>query len=157
MKQKYTIQKNDEKNQLIIKEYAELDKEIMSFLCETTYDAAAIQSVIGLGKEALVAQLRTENMYPPNVYAERIAETVMKMYQGSDADPQAEVLFDDMELMGREYQHQIVDEEIEEETGDIDDILEDDFNDEYEEEEDLKLDSPLKIADDENGEFDDEA
>ena len=51
MKHKYLIEKNEEKNELIIKEFAELDKEILSYLCQETYAQEKIRSAIAKGKE----------------------------------------------------------------------------------------------------------
>jgi hypothetical protein len=59
MKQKYLILKNDEKTKLIIREFAELDKEIFTFLCEETFDDESVTSAIAIGKDALIATLRT--------------------------------------------------------------------------------------------------
>ena len=49
MKQKYTIHKDTDNKRLIIKEYAELDKEILSLLCEESYDDAWVTSAIQNG------------------------------------------------------------------------------------------------------------
>jgi hypothetical protein len=76
MKQKYTIIKDDKNKQLIIREFAELDKEILSLLCEETYDQKLIRSAIKSGKEDLIAALRTNNLYPPGIYADKIANAV---------------------------------------------------------------------------------
>ena len=71
MKQKYVILKNDEKNELIIQEYAELDKEMLSLLCEESYNGPFIESAISAGKDALIVALRTQNLYPPGLFAAR--------------------------------------------------------------------------------------
>ena len=78
MKQKYTIAKSEDKSKLIIKEFAELDKDIMSMLCEQTYDCDSIRSAIKNGKEALITALRTPNMYPPRMHAYKIADAVIR-------------------------------------------------------------------------------
>ncbi len=77
MKQKYSITRDDEKQVLTIREYAELDKEMMSLLCEETYSQQELMEAAEDGIDALLAAIRTNNMYPPAVYAEPIAEAVM--------------------------------------------------------------------------------
>ena len=46
MKQKYLISKEDDQKKLIIKEFAELDKEMLSLLCQEEYDYKMIKSAI---------------------------------------------------------------------------------------------------------------
>ena len=47
MKQKYLILKNDEKNELTIQEFAELEKQDeYTLLCEETYNGGTIISAI---------------------------------------------------------------------------------------------------------------
>ena len=43
MRQKYMILKDDENGKLIIRELAELDKEMFSMLCEETYEKNKIK------------------------------------------------------------------------------------------------------------------
>ena len=152
MKQKYVILKDEEKNQFVIREYAELDKEVMSLLCEEIYDRARIASAIAVGKEAVIAALRTKNLYPPGSYAERIAETVMLMEQ-PDQSETMELLFDDIELLAQEHEAGVLVDELEEESSELEDLLEDDFEDEFEDKDDIKN---LKVADDEYGDMDEE-
>lgn len=152
MKQKYVILKDEEKKQFVIREYAELDKEVMSLLCEEVYDRARIASAIALGKEAVIAALRTKNLYPPGSYAERIAETVMRMQEPGQSDTM-ELLFDDIELLAREHEAGLLASELEEESSELEDLLEDDFEDEFEDKDAIKN---LKVADDEYGDLDEE-
>ena len=46
MKQKYLISKDNTSGNLIIKEYAELDKEIFSLIFEESYDGKAIKDAV---------------------------------------------------------------------------------------------------------------
>jgi hypothetical protein len=55
MKQKYLLLKNDEKKELLIKEFAESDKESFSLLCEESYDSKEIESAIAKDKKALLS------------------------------------------------------------------------------------------------------
>ena len=84
MRQKYEIVRDDDNKRLIIREFAELDKDVMSLLCEETYDKKAIKSAMALGRDTLIAALRTKNLYPPGMYAGKIAETVVELYGAKD-------------------------------------------------------------------------
>jgi hypothetical protein len=156
MKQKFQIQKNDTEQQLIIRESAELDKDVMSLLCEVTFQADAIKRAMADGREALIAALRTRNMYPPRTYAEMIAEAVQGLYQSQDSDS-AELIFDDLDLLSHERASAAVLDDIKEEASEIDDLLDDDFDDEFEETADIKkISSPIKIDDDSPTDLDEE-
>ena len=152
MKQKYTIVRDDKNNQLIIREFAELDKQILSLLCEETYDSKMIRAAIKQGGGHLIAALRTNNLYPPGIYAAKIAESVTALYatRGHEA---VDLFFDDLELLAvesRSERKNVVEEEpVEEQGEDVDELLEDDFESEYENKDKIsKLNSSLKIADD---------
>jgi len=80
MKHKYLILKNDEKNELTIQEFAELEKQgEYTLLCEETYSGGTITSEISKGKQALISTLRTISLYPPGLYAAKISESVMNL------------------------------------------------------------------------------
>ncbi len=110
MRQKYLLRKDIEKNELTIQEFANLDKELkgrefikidketFSLLCEETYDGKKMRSAIKKGKETLVSELRTENMFPIGLYVDKIAESVMELYESKNADSY-ELLFDDKEFL----------------------------------------------------------
>jgi len=125
MKQKYLILKNDEKTRLIIREFAELDKEIFSFLCEETFDHESVTSAIAIGEDALIATLRTKNLFPIGIYAKEIAAAVTEMYE-SGSDQSIELVFDDHDLMKKEQEEPSVDDDIEDEVVEIDELLEED-------------------------------
>ena len=127
MKQKYLILKNDEKTKLIIREFAELDKEIFSFLCEETFDDESVKSAIAIGQEALIATLRNNNLFPIGLYAKEIAAAVTKMYESGN-DQSVELLFDDHDLLKKEQEEPAVEDNIEseDETVEIDELLEED-------------------------------
>jgi hypothetical protein len=72
MKQKYLIMKSYEKDKLIIREFADLDKQMFSLLCEETYDSTIIRSSIEKGKTNLISILRTQNFFPIGIVAEKI-------------------------------------------------------------------------------------
>ena len=157
MKQKYTIIKDDKNKQLIIREFAELDKEILSLLCEETYDEKRIRAAIRSGKEELIAALRTNNLYPPGIYADKIADAVKNLY-AAKAKESEDLFFDDLELLAKEPKIEADKAQVEKDSEDLDDVLEEDFESEYEDEEQIKkMDSSLKISDDEYGDADEES
>jgi len=122
MKQKYLISKEDDQKKLIIKEFAELDKEILSLLCEEEYDNKIIESAISKGKEALISELRTNNMYPPSVYAEKIAQAVIDIFDSKDSQS-IELSFNDVDLLIKEQAPSEDTDEIESIADDIDELL----------------------------------
>jgi hypothetical protein len=125
MKQKYLILKNDKRTKLIIREFAELDKEMFSFLCEETFDDESITSAIAIGEDALIETLRTKNLFPIGICAKKIAAAVTKMYKSGN-DQSFELLFDDHDLLKKEQEEPAVEDDIEDETVEIDDLLEED-------------------------------
>jgi len=110
MRQKYLILQDDNQNQLKIREYAIVGKQPknqdatilrddhFSFLCEETYEGKIIVSAISKGLSALIAALRTPNLFPIEPYATKIAESVMALYDSED-DRSAELFFDDIDLV----------------------------------------------------------
>jgi hypothetical protein len=110
MRQKYLISRGVAENKLKIREYAIIDKnqkklvpamiqtEDFSFLCEETYESEIIMSSISKGTNALVAILRTHNIFPIEPYATEIAESVMALYNSSE-DGSVELFFDDVDLL----------------------------------------------------------
>jgi hypothetical protein len=157
MKQKYEILKDEENKRLIIREYAELDKDVMSLLCEESYDKKAVRSAIGAGRETLINALRTKNLYPPGMYAGKIADKVIEIY-GSKAKTSEEIVFDDLEFLARGHEAAEAAASYEGEPGEIDELLDVGLEEEKFEEGDevKKLDSTLKIEDDEFSDIDDE-
>ena len=151
MKQKYTIVRDDKNKQLIIREFAELDKEILSLLCEETYEQKAIRAAIKSGREDLISALRTNNLYPPGIYAEKIADAVKELFSTKGKESE-DLFFDDLELLTKESAAEAIKEQKEDDSEDLEEVIEEDFESEYEDEEKEpidKLDSSLKIADDE--------
>ncbi len=101
MKHKYFIMKDNEKNELIIREFAELDKNSgFSLLYEDTFGNEKIESAILKGRNALISAIRTQNMYPPIIYAEKITESIVKLY-GSKDDQSIELFFDDKDFLAK--------------------------------------------------------
>ena len=149
MKQKYVILKDDENNKLIIREYAELDKEIYSMLCEETYGDSNVKQAISGGKEDLISALRTNNFYPPILQADKISDAVMAVYASRTTQP-VEIYIDDIEHLAKEPIELVVDENIESESEEIDEIFEESFEENYEGKGSMdKMKTSIKIAEDE--------
>ncbi len=150
MKQKYSILKDIQNHQLIIREYAALDKDVFSLLCEETYADQTIQSVIKSGKESLISTLRTKNLYPPVTYADKIAEAVISLYGLGDYES-TDLFFDDVELLAGESASLEIEPETGEDSEDLEELLDDDLNGSYQGNAEIKkLDSSLKISDDDS-------
>ena len=108
MRQKYVISRNGTKNNLKIREYAMIEKNLkkvvssmsqkgnFSFLCEETYESDIVVSSISKGINALVATLRTNNMFPIKPYAIKLAESVTELYNSPEEGP-VELFFDDVD------------------------------------------------------------
>ena len=147
MKQKYLILKNDEKNELKIKEFAELNKGAFTLMCEETFHDELVKSAISKGSQALIATLRTKNMYPNAIYAAKIAEEVVNLYKSKDAESM-ELYFDDKEISteGRDVTEPL--DDTESESVEIDELLEDDTAEPtYDDNEIDDIIVPIKIAD----------
>ncbi len=157
MKQKFRILKENNTNRLIIQEFGELDKDVLSLLCEESYDDARMAAAIESGKEKVITALRTKNMYPPRGHAEKIAEQIMIFYESPQTEPM-EVIIDEpaasyKEIMSEDF---MVDDLEDDDSEVIDDILDDDFDGESDESDDIKIDSSIKIADDDAVDVEDE-
>ena len=132
MKQKYAIIRDDDQKTLVVREYAELDKEMMSLLCEESYSQDAIDAAVKEGHQAVIDALRTNNMYPPTVFADPIAKAIEGLF-GKDGNMSAELFFDDKELFTKEAEaveevESDPEEDVKEDV-DVDDLLDDDIED----------------------------
>lgn len=144
MKQKYVILKNDEKNELIIREFLEINKEMFSLVCEETYDNNDIESAVAKGGKALVSVLRTNNMYPVGLYADKLAESIISMY-GTEYKEPIKLFFDDAESFSKIVEDIVDLEEIVDKVPEENELLEVDFDDQKL----LKTNCSIKVADDE--------
>jgi hypothetical protein len=109
MKQRYFISRNEKTSELTIEEYAvvagnlkrqeisALAKDDFTLLCIESYEGKMIKKAISQGKEALVATLRTDNLYPISIYADVIADSVIEIYEKNNSLSK-ELLFDDLAL-----------------------------------------------------------
>jgi len=153
MKQKYLIINDKANTQIKVQEYAELNKETLSLLCEEAYDYKTIKSAISLGPETLISALRTNNLYPPGIYAEKIASAVAELIKSKDQES-LELFFDDINLLSKNRHSTVVIEEPEDDAADLDEMLDDDYDVTFEDKDNLKkIDAPIKVAGDD---FDDD-
>jgi hypothetical protein len=149
MKQNYLISKDSDQKKLIIKEYAELDKERLSLLCEEEYENKIIKSAISKGKEALISELRTNNMYPPGIYAEKIAQAVIDIFASKDSQP-IELSFNDVDLLIKEQKRTEVIDEVESIVVEIDELIGDGHKEGLEgEDKIIDIKGSIQIAEDE--------
>ena len=149
MKQKYVVLLDNEGGKLSIQEYAELDKEMLSLLCEETYDAEAIKLAMGKDRNALIQALRTNNMYPPGVYTERIASAIVEMFQPG-ATATTELYFEERELFETGEGQDVDTDDDDGKSGmNVDDLLDDDkLDDGFEEKGIIKnLKKKIKTSD----------
>ena len=156
MKQKYLIINDKENKQIKIQEYAELNKEMLSLLCEESYDYQTVKSAITAGTETLISALRTNNLYPPGIYAEKIASAVTDLYKSKDQES-TELFFDDVNLLAKNREQAEIAEHTEEDAADLDEMLEDSYEDTIDDNKDdlKKIDSSIKVAGDDFSEADD--
>ena len=156
MKQKYAIIRDDDQMKLIVREYAELDKEMMSLLCEETYGQETIAIAVKNGRQAVIDAIRTNNMYPPTIFAEPIAKAIEGLFE-EGGNSSAELFFDDKEFFIKEAEVAAAepDEDVDEEVA-VDDLLEDDIDDDFGDDEVLTdLKSSLQVADDDSNDVED--
>ncbi len=132
MKQKYLILRSEDKSGLIVREFAELDKDVMSLLCEETYETKKIESAIKKNKETLMVELRTPNMYPAGVYADKIADAVVALYESGEQES-IEVFFDDFDYISTSRKRAAQIGKGQGEKNRIEELLEEEFEEEFEE------------------------
>ena len=156
MKQKYAIIQDEDQNKLIVREYAELDKEMMSLLCEESYDREVMAAAVQAGRQAVIDAIRTNNMYPPTIFAEPIARAIEGLF-AENGNTSAELFFDDKEFFAKEVEVVAAEpeDEIEEDVA-VDDLLDDDIDDDFSDDQVLTdLKSSLQVADDDNSDAED--
>jgi hypothetical protein len=110
MRQRYHLSKEGAANDLVIREYAVIGKEKKRtpgsrpseddyvFIYQENYDGDAIVTAISKGKADLIKSLRTDNLFPAGLTAEKIADSVIELYLFSE-DRSVELSFDDFEQL----------------------------------------------------------
>jgi hypothetical protein len=127
MKQKFIISRDSDKKKLIIKEFAEIEKDRLSLICEETYDDNVIKSAMGKGKEALYSALRTDKFYPPIFVTMNIGEAIIGVY-ASKTEPSTEFVFNDIDFITKDGEKPEIEDDIETEEDELDDLLEDNLD-----------------------------
>ena len=69
--------------------------------------------------------MRAEKLYSPGLAADKIAESVISMYR--EKKQSIEILFDDIDLLTKNKKEPEPFRDIEKESSEIDELLEDDF------------------------------
>jgi hypothetical protein len=158
MRHKYVITRSQGSEELTLHELSELDKDVFSLVCEEKFPESAIASAAGQGVEALISELRTTNFYPCWLFATKIAESIPRLFAPENA-MSVEVYCDDADYLSKKRVVADVIEEIEEDAGDVDELLEDDFDADFDD--DIKtpgIETSVDdlLEDDFDGEFDDD-
>jgi hypothetical protein len=124
MRFKYIIEKNDT-DEVLLKEYTEIEEERYSLLNEMVYDQNMISSAVSKGENHLLSILRTDNMYPPRVYAAKLSEMVTELLH-SDKKKTVEIILDDLDFVDKKWKRsrRIRTQPIEEEPLNMDDAFE---------------------------------
>jgi hypothetical protein len=101
MKLKYLIKRGNSSEQIVVQEFGELDRDTMDFMCEVIYAQSELQAAMQKGREALIAVLRTRDLYPPAGCAQKLAEAVFEYCKSNSQGP-LELLFDEKEAFAEE-------------------------------------------------------
>jgi hypothetical protein len=139
MKQQFLVARGEAKTDLLIREFAELEKNETSLVGEHVFKAADLEKAAQTGLGELIARLRSTDFFPPAFLAEKLAQAVIELINDA-AKESVEVMMDDMTIM-KDQEADFVDDELDDDE-DIDDLLEDDeipFEDESDEEEEEDL------------------
>ncbi len=123
MRLKYIVEKKDKNNALVLREYMENDRDRFSLLNEAVFDKKTISSAKKRGMKALIGALRTQNMYPPREFAEKIADSVSEVLK-SKKRPSAEIVLDDMEFVDKKQRRRRIAVPVEAESVEVDDPME---------------------------------
>jgi hypothetical protein len=152
MKQKYMIARSEDGKGIVIKEYAEIDKDLFSVLCEQIYDIKEIQAAGQKGKSKLLTLIRNRNFFPPIGAAGQIIESIENLlHSGSDETVEIEIN-DSENLSGKEVEMDVI-EDMDDDGEQLDDLLDETVDvdvDVYDENMGIKeINSTLKVDDDE--------
>lgn len=129
MKQKYSIFIDNQAGIMTIKEFAELDKGMFSLIFEETYENSMIRAAMEEGKDALIAGIRTPNLYPIAEYVDKIADTIIEQFSNTPSEEPVELVFNDIKLMHKDKAAAEAEDLEDDESVEIDDLLDDDSDD----------------------------
>jgi hypothetical protein len=129
MKHKYVFSKDTAAGELSIKEYAELSKDVFTPICETVYGVAQFEAALAEGPAALMAEMRTQNFYPPGSFSEKIVLGISDTI-ASGGEEMIEIFCDDAEFLAKSLDGQESFEDIEEDEDEsLDEFIEEDLPD----------------------------
>ena len=147
MKQKYLILKSDDEKELTIQEFAEIDKDIYSILCEEKYDYKKIKSAAKKSKEELLSTIRTRNFFPTIISAAQIIEAVADLVR-SNSNETIELFINDTDALIKKQEELDVIDDLDDDEEQLDGLLEDTV-DAYDENISIKkINSSIKVDDD---------
>ena len=87
----------NEKSELEIQEYSELEDEQFFLVYKNIYNSADIKSAIEEGDRVLIDILRNDKFFPSRDYMNQIMDVVKNIYAVNDENP-FEISFDDQEF-----------------------------------------------------------
>ncbi len=150
MKHKYVFSKDITAGELLIREFAELNKDIFSPVCETVYEVKQFEKALAQGPVALMVEMRTQNFFPPSSFSEKIIDGISELFNSGDQEV-VEIYCDDADFLSKSLDGQEIYEDIEdEEESDVDDFIDEDLPDTFDD--DVKTanveSSDLDIEDD---------
>jgi len=122
MRLKYTIEKNNKANELILREYTAIDGERFTILNESTYNRKKIETAVSKGEKSLLSALRTDNLYPPSTFAVRLSQLVMELLHSRERN-ELEIVVDDSDHLDKKWKKRRRLAPIEEEPLEAEDVL----------------------------------
>jgi len=132
MQQKYLVFIDKDKKHLLIQEFATIDKDVMAFLNEESYDLATVKKAAKNDIKHFMGWLRTENFFPPDFFMSEIAAKVLQVIKSGKEE---ELYFNDTDFIS--VQSIIKEEEVDE----LDEILEEEIEEDFEDKDILDLDA----------------
>ena len=148
MKQKFMLSKSEDGKEITITEQGEIDKDMYSVLSEETYTVQSFEKAREDGINSLINAFRTRNFYPPISTAAKIAEGVEACLQTTENET-IEVFLDDTEILHHGEENLEIIDDLDDDHDQLDDLL-DDTVDVYDENIAIKkINSSIKVDDDE--------
>ena len=161
MKHKFSILLSENENELLIREFSELDKGTYVNVFESKYDKEAMQAACENDDALLVSLIRTQGFYPVNACADLIARGIKEFF-ASGCTEINEITFNDVSIMRDSLVDDILDED-DPSSVELDSLLDDESSIEDDSilgDDDIDTISPstpsLKIADDDGMQTDED-
>lgn len=131
MEQKYILAKKD--NLLIIREVAQTEPGTFTLLFEERLQLSDVEAAVKAGKNELIDLFRSHNLYPPYIFAEKLAKGITSMF-GDEPLDSLRIEFNDVDALQKAINEAAVQVEDEKELAEIDKLLdEDDSEPDFEE------------------------